>query len=284
MSRLRGALALLAALSAGGAAPAARADLVVVQRERGPSERGDRDATSEKEIAIARDKMRIRDLASGHVVIVRLDRRVVWEIPPGAAEYVEIPFEYLARMKDYRRMTEEEILEAQIGLAEPGERGRLRRALDDARRRRERETPETRTLRDSLDAERGRIASARPEVRWTGRTETIARFASREAELTVEGRKVAEVWVADAPAFGDELAAYDEAMRSLALGGGGGATEIAALGGFPMRTILYPIGKPDGAPLLLEVVEVRREALASWEFDVPPGLERAPFLPPEMER
>ncbi len=274
-------LALALALSA--APGPACADILLLQRETGPSPDGRGERVSEKEIAIAQDKMRVTDLSTGDEVIVRLDRRVVWEFPPDASEYIEIPFEYLEKMKNAGTMSEDEILEAQIGLAEPKDQRELRRALAEARRRRASETPEERTLRESLQAERLRTAEKTPAVSWSGRTERIAGFACREAVLSIDSTKVAEVWVTDDPFFRGELSAYVEAMRSLSAAGGGGATDLTELGGFPMRTLLYPIGPMRGAaaarPLVLEIVEARRESFAPWDFDIPPGMTRAAFLP-----
>lgn len=281
MPRHGGALAALLAVCL---LPApASADLVLFQRERGPAPDGSERLTSEKEISIARDKMRIRDLESGSTVIVRLDRRVVWEIPPEGTEYIEIPFAYLERMKDFPRMSEEEILEAQLDLAGPGEREKARRALEGARGKTAAETPVERALRDSLKAERERLGAKSPEIRWTGRTERIAGFPTREALLTVEGRKVAEVWVTGDRFFRDAFDDYVAAMRSLSLAGGAPPTDLAALGGFPLRTVLFPLERSareaEAEPLVIEIIQAERRDLSPWDYDIPPGVERAPFLP-----
>ncbi len=279
--RTLGALALAVALAADlAAASPASADMLLFQRETGPAPDGGAERVSEKEIAITRDKMRIRDATTGDQVIVRLDMRVVWEFPPDASEYIEIPFSYLERMKDVDRMTEDEILDAQIALADPREQARLRSEIEDARRRRARETAEDRKEREEIEAERKRFAGRKPAVRWTGKTDRIAGFTAREAHLVIDSTKVADVWVTKDPFFEKDLAGYVEAMKSLALAGGGAASDLEALGGFPLKTVLYPVGGGATKPLVLEIVEARREVFAAWEFDIPPGVKRAPFLPP----
>lgn len=270
--------ALLALVGLALAAPAA-ADVRIWQRETGPAPDGSEERVTEKEIAITRDKMRIRDLTTGDQVIVRLDMRVVWEIPPESEQYIEIPFSYLERMKGMDSMSDEEILEAQLGLAEAKDRPRIRAELEAARRRRTRETAEERAAREALEAERTRLANRRPTVNWTGRSERISGFTAREARLEIDGTQVADVWVSKDDFFKKDLAGYIEAMRSLSAGGGP-APDLDQLGGFPLRTVLYPIGGRAEKPLVLEVVEVRRETFAPWEFDLPAGLTRAPFLPP----
>ena len=284
---LLGALPLAAALAVAvlaaavlAAAPPASADLLLFQRETGPAPDGGEERVTEKEIAITSDKMRIRDATTGDQVIVRLDMRVVWEIPPESQEYIEIPFSYLEKMKDIDRMSEEEIVEAQIALADPQDRARLRRELGEARRRRASETEDERKEREAIEAERKRFAGRQPTVRWTGKTDRIAGFAAREAHLVIDSTTVADVWVTKDAFFKNELSGYVEAMQSLALAGGGPATDLAALGGFPLRTILYPVGGGATKPLVLEIVEARRDEFAPWEFDLPAGVKRAPFLPP----
>jgi hypothetical protein len=253
------------------AGPAA-ADLVLIQRESGPSPEGGAFRT-EKEIALAHDCMRIRDLESGQVVIVRLDKRVVWELSPDGAYYIEIPFDYLETMNRFGEMTEEEILEAQRELASPEEREVLDRRLAEARAR-----------RPSGPADSGGAAmpparpARAPTVAWSGRSARIAGFSAREAVLTVDSVKVAEVWVSSDRFFRDELRSYLEAMASLGQSPGTDST-LAALGGFPLKTTLFAAGDPGAPPLVIETVRAEREPLAPWEFDLPPGAEPAPLLP-----
>jgi hypothetical protein len=277
VGRALGAAVLAAALA--GAPPAA-ADILLFQRETGPAPDGGSERITEKEIAISNDKMRIRDATTGDQVIVRLDMRVVWEFPPESKEYIEIPFSYLEKMKDMDGMTDEEILSTQMDLADPSERARLKTEIEDTRRQRARESAETRAQRETMEAERRRIAGRKPAVRWTGKTERIAGFSAREAHLIVDSTKVAEVWVTKDAFFEKDLAGYVEAMRSLSLAGGGAGSDLEELGGFPLKTVLYPVGGGAAKPLVLEIIEARREAFAPWEFDLPPGVRRAPFLPP----
>jgi uncharacterized protein DUF4412 len=268
-----GAIAATAAL---GIHPAF-ADITLLQRESGPSPDGGEDRVTEKEISITQDKMRIRDTTTGDVVIVRLDMRVVWEIPPQSNEYIEIPFSYLEKMKDVDGMTDAEISEAQLQLAQPDERAQAREDLDEVREQLGDEIADEQKAREELAKERTQLANRKPSVRWTGRTEKIAGFSSKEAVLEVDKTKVAEVWVTKDPLFKDDLAAYMEAMRSL---GPAGSAPTDELGGFPLRTILYPMSGRGEKPLVLEIVEAHSDAIGPWEFDLPPGVKRAPFLPP----
>jgi hypothetical protein len=270
---LAGALAATAAL---GISPAF-ADLTLLQRESGPSPDGGEERVTEREIAITQDKMRIRDTTTGDLVIVRLDMGVVWEIPPQSNEYIEIPFSYLEKMREIDGMTDEEIAEAQLQLAAPGERAQLREDLEEFSGLQADEIAEEGQAREELEKERGLLANRKPKVRWTGRTEQIAGFASKEAVLEVDKVKVAEVWVSKDALFKEDLAAYLEAMQSL---GSPGRAPIDELGGFPLRTILYPISGRPQKPLVLEILEARKDAIGPWEFDLPAGVKRAPFLPP----
>lgn len=255
-----------------------RGDLLLWQRETGPSPDGSGQRTSEKQIAVAREMMRIRDLDTAHVVIVRLDKKVVWDLSPDGMEYVEIPFDYLQTMGNFESLSEEEILTAQLKLAGPDEREELEAALADARRREQQESAEERRQRQELQAERRRLAERPPDIAWSGRTARIAGFQAREATLSVDSQTVAEVWVTNDAFFRDELDAYLEAMGSLGQGGGG-AAELKSLEGFPVRTILYPIGDAEAQPLTIEITKAERDHFAPWEFDLPPGIERADFLP-----
>jgi len=271
---LAAAAALLAPL-------AANADLVLHQRETIPSPGVERARTSEKEIAIARDMMRIRDLDSGMMVIVRLDKRVVWELSPEGDEYIEIPFDYLKTMNQFEEMTEEEILEAQLALANDDEKKEIARALEEARARKLDAPAEVEAEREALEAERAAREGQRPLVGWTGRSDRIAGFLAREATLTVDMKTVAEVWVTNDAFFANELDSYVKAMESLGQAGGGLPADLQTLGGFPMRTVLYAIDDPAAPPLTLEIVRASREALPPWEFDLPPGAVRAPLAPRE---
>ncbi|MFN0150526.1 MAG: DUF4412 domain-containing protein [bacterium] len=260
---------------------AARADLVLHQRETMPVPGEERARTSEKEIAIARNMMRIRDIDSGMIVIVRLDKRVVWELSPDGDEYIEIPFDYLKTMNQFEDMTEEQVLEAQLALAADDEKAEIARALEEARARKLDAPAEVAEEREALDAERTKREEERPTVAWTGRSDRIAGFVSREATLSVGMETVAEVWVTSDAFFKNELDSYLDAMKSLGQAGGGLPADLEALGGFPMRTVLYASGDATAPPLVLEIVRALRESLPPWEFDLPPGAERAPLAPRE---
>lgn len=273
------------ALVLGLAAPrAAVADLLLIQRETIPAHGGGGGSTSDKEVAIARDMMRIRDIDTGLTVIVRLDKRVVWQISPDRTEYIEIPFDYLQKVSGFERMSEEELLEAQLELATPEERPEVMLALQEARSRSRAMTPEERADRETLVAERSSLREERPSVEWTGVTKQMSGFKAREAKLTLRGAKVAEIWVTKDAFFADELDSYFEAMSSLGQAGGGVPADLATLGGFPVKTVLYPLkneqAKGEQAPpLTIEIVDAKREGLPMWEFDLPPGAARAPLGP-----
>jgi Domain of unknown function (DUF4412) len=278
------------ALVLGLAAPrAAVADLLLLQRETIPSHGGGGGSTSDKEVAIARDMMRIRDINTGMMVIVRLDKRVVWQISPDRTEYIEIPFDYLQKVSGFERMTEEELLEAQLELATPEERPEVMLALEEARSHARPMSAEERAERETLVAERSRLREERPSVEWTGATKQMSGFKAREAKLTLRGAKVAEIWVTKDAFFADELDSYFEAMSSLGQAGGGVPADLATLGGFPVKTVLYPLKGEQaqgeqakgeqGPPLTIEIVDAKRESLPMWEFDLPPGAARAPLGP-----
>jgi hypothetical protein len=273
--------ALALAFVLGLAAPrAAVADLVLRQRETIPSHGGGGGSTSEKEVAIASDMMRIRDLDTGMTIIVRLDKRVVWQISPDRSEYIEIPFDYLQKVSGFERMSEEELLQAQLDLATPQERPEVERALEEAKTRVQPMSAEERAAREELVAERSSLQKDRPVVEWTGVTKEMSGFKSREAKLTLNDAKVAEIWVTKDELFADELDSYVEAMRSLGQAGGGAPADLEALGGFPVKTILYPLKGGEGVPpLTIEIVDAQREKLSEWEFDLPPGAKRAPLGP-----
>jgi len=277
-ARLLAGVAVAAALIA---PVAASADLVLHQRETIPAPGGDRARTSEKEVAIARDMMRIRDLDSGMIVIVRLDKRVVWELSPDADEYIEIPFDYLKTMNQFDEMMEEEVLEAQLALADESEKAQIAAALEEARARKREAPDEVAAERAALEAERKARQERRPVVAWTGREDRIAGFNAREATLSLDFSTVAEVWVTNDAFFTNELDSYIEAMESLGQAGGGLPADLRSLGGFPMRTVLYAIDDPAAPPLVLEIVRASREAFPPWEFDLPPGAVRAPLAPRE---
>ena len=134
---------------------------------------------------------------------------------------------------------------------------------------------------DSMKQSQGGAPEAKPALTATGKKETISGFAADEYTCNVAGVKMT-LWLTRA--LPDYAAVLKEMTGALGQGPMGplmqsGGIDVAALPGFPVRTVLEI---QPGQTMTRTVVSVSTKPVPDADFEIPPGYKQVevPVLTP----
>ncbi len=189
----------------------------------------------------------------GDVLIVRLDKKIIYQVNPTEKTYTEQTFdEFEAQMKKMGEKADAQMAELQKKMQTMPE--------------------EQRKMVEQMMADRmgNKDKNAKIDVAKTSESKTIAGYGCTKYSVTKDGKETLALWATK------DLKGYDNTMRkdmqdfsarmmTADLGGTKGLVEaLNKVDGFPMETDMQ-------GGVKVQVTKVERKNIAASEFEVPAG-------------
>ena len=193
--------------------------------------------------------VRSGEATEGSVVIVRLDKKVIWMLHPGKKTYSEMTFDDVAAM---------------------AKKGSERMA---AMKKKMSEMPEEQ--RKMMEKMTGGQMDQEVAVKKTGETKTLLGHSCSKLTVMRGESEFMTMWIAkDITEFKSLMGdwkEFSERMASMAGGFAKGMGEVyKQIDGFPLETTVSMMGKS----MTMTVTKIEKRSTPAAEFDVPSGYEK----------
>ena len=213
---------------------------------------GSEEEEREQKLLILGDMMKLIDEKAGIYVIVRLDKRLIWEVDKKKKEYVETRFSYFEELREQREKNRLKMVEAlnRMPLLERREKAaRMGFLLD----------------------EKGRVQKEiKATLQETGKTAKIAGFEAKQVLVKEDGRIAFDLWLTDKLEVPQSVIRFyrEAGMLSKPV-----AETLDKIKGFPLKLIVnLDLGTVE-VSAQAEVRSVKEAEIDPAEFELPKGLK-----------
>ncbi len=217
---------------------------------------GEQKRESEETVYYKPGYFKVLDPEAGTVTIVRLDKRLIWEIDQNKKTYTELTFEQLAQLRE--QATEalknaRKQLQAQLEALPADKRQMMEQMLGQS----------------TMNA----LAQGKLEFTWktTSEKQTINGFPCQKFIPLLNGQPIGEVWVTERYNLGDDVAKYFDA---LGIFGEKSVANPPPFKGLPIKTVTDIQMGPSHTRSESVVVKVEEKHISDKEFELPPGLTK----------
>jgi len=230
--------------------PDKRKGLIVEQVSNGII--GGEEEEREQKLLVVGDRLKLVDKKAGVVCIVRLDRRLIWEIDLNKKEYVETHFSHFEELRRQRERNRAKMVDAlnRMPLLERKEKAPRMGFL--------------------LDKSGNVIKEIRAEVVETKKTAKIAGYEAQQVIIKEDGRIAFNIWLTGKLKVPQSVIRFyrEAGMLSKPL-----ANALDKVKGFPLKLEVYlDLGTVEVAAKA-KVKSVKEAEIDLSEFELPKGLK-----------